>query len=159
MSFRAGIGYDIHRLVKGRRLVLGGVNIPYPKGLLGHSDADVLVHAVCDALLGAMGKGDIGELFPDTDKKYKNISSLKLLTEVYGLVKKNCFKIRNIDTMILIEKPHLKAFKPKMRGTIAKTLGLSPKAVNIKATTQEGLGFGAKKEAIAAFATVILKKG
>jgi len=158
MSFRAGIGYDIHRLVKGRKLILGGVHIPYAKGLLGHSDADCLLHAICDALLGAIGKGDIGELFPNTDKKYKNISSLKLLAEVYGLLKKNHFKIQNIDTMILIEKPHLKAYKSKMCMAIAKALKVSQSAVNIKATTQEGLGFGLKNEAVAAFASVIVKQ-
>lgn len=158
MEQKIGIGYDIHRLVKGRKLVLGGVEIPHEKGLNGHSDADVVLHAICDAILGALGKGDIGEYFPNTDKKYNGISSLVLLTEVNRLVIKENFQIGNIDTMILAEKPNLKVYKPKMRSAIAGNLGIKESDVNIKATTQEGMGFGGKDEAIAAFASVLLIK-
>lgn len=158
MKQRFGIGYDIHRLVKGRKLVLGGVPIPHEKGLDGHSDADVVLHAICDAILGALGKGDIGEHFPNTDKKYKDISSLTLLTEVNLLVKKESYRIGNIDAMILAEKPNLKIYKPRMRAAIAGNLGIDEGDVNIKATTQEGIGFGGKDEAIAAFASVLLFK-
>lgn len=155
---KIGIGYDIHRLVKGRKLVLGGVSIPYVKGLLGHSDADVIVHAVCDALLGALGKGDIGEHFPNTDKRFKGISSLLLLSEVGRMVKKEGFKIINIDTVVLAEKPKLQFFKPAMRRVIADTLKIPVGSINIKATTQEGLGFGGVKEAIAAYAVALIRK-
>ena len=159
MKTRVGIGYDIHRLIKGRKLILGGVAIPHAKGLDGHSDADVLLHAVCDALLGACGLGDIGEHFPNTDKKYKGISSNILLSRVYECVKEHDFSIGNIDCVILAEKPNLKAYKPKMREKIAKILLTDPKNINIKATTQEGLGFGSgKKEAIAAYAVALLVK-
>lgn len=159
MRQKIGIGYDIHRLVKGRKLFLGGVRIPYPKGLHGHSDADVVLHAICDALLGALGKGDIGEHFPNTDRRYKGIASLRLLSKVNNLVKKEGFRIVNIDTMVLAEKPKLQSFKPRMCRVIANTLGISVDAVNIKATTQEGLGFGGKiKEGIAAYAVALLKK-
>ncbi len=156
---KIGIGYDIHRLVKGRKLVLGGVPIAYKKRLLGHSDADVLLHAVCDALLGALALGDIGEHFPNTDKRYRGISSLVLLSKVNQLVKKNKFKIGNIDVVVIAEKPNLAAFKPKMCAAIAKTLSIKVGDVNIKATTQEGLGFGSgKHEAIAAYAVALLTK-
>lgn len=158
-SYKTGLGYDIHRLVKGRKLFLGGMEIPHEKGLEGHSDADVVLHAICDALLGAVGKGDIGEHFPNTDPKYKGISSLVLLEKVNKIVQDNGFSIGNIDTMILAEEPNLKVYKSKMRETIAKVLSLDPSCVNIKATTQEGTGFGATHEAIAAYATVLLVKG
>ncbi|HLD69269.1 MAG TPA: 2-C-methyl-D-erythritol 2,4-cyclodiphosphate synthase [Candidatus Omnitrophota bacterium] len=158
MHFKTGLGYDIHRLVKGRKLFLGGVEIPHVKGLEGHSDADVVLHAICDALLGAVGKGDIGEHFPNTDPKYKGIPSLVLLEKVHSIVQGEGFTIGNIDTMILAEEPNLKAYKPKMQGTIAKTLGIDLTSVNIKATTQEGIGFGSTHEAIAAYATVLLVK-
>ncbi|MFA5059643.1 MAG: 2-C-methyl-D-erythritol 2,4-cyclodiphosphate synthase [Candidatus Omnitrophota bacterium] len=153
-----GIGYDIHRLVKGRKLILGGVHIPYAKGLLGHSDADVLLHAICDALLGAMGLGDIGEHFPNTDKRYKGISSVVLLSQVKKLVQKKGFKIHNVDSVVIAEKPNLKTFKPKMCSKIAQTLSLAESKINIKATTQEGLGFGGVKEAMAAYAVVIVSR-
>ncbi|HOW35137.1 MAG TPA: 2-C-methyl-D-erythritol 2,4-cyclodiphosphate synthase [Candidatus Omnitrophota bacterium] len=158
MAHKVGIGYDIHRLVKGRKLVLGGVPIPYIKGLLGHSDGDVIVHAICDALLGALGKGDIGEHFPNTDKRFKDISSLILLSTVGRMVKKQGFKIANIDTMVLAERPKLQFFKPAMCRVLANTLKIPVGSVNIKATTQEGLGFGGVKEAIAAYAVVLIKK-
>jgi 2-C-methyl-D-erythritol 2,4-cyclodiphosphate synthase len=141
VSCKVGIGYDIHRLVPGRKLILGGVEIPYTHGLDGHSDADVLLHAICDALLGALGKGDIGEYFPNTDEKYKGISSLTLLGHVCQMVESEGYKIGNIDTMILAEKPNLKEFKPKMKATIARALSISENFVSIKATTQEGVGF------------------
>ncbi len=159
MIEKIGIGYDIHRLVKKRKLILGGVTIPYPKGLNGHSDADVVLHAICDALLGALGKGDIGEHFPNTDHRYKGISSLILLEKVFKLVKSAGLVVRNVDTVVLAEKPNLKSYKEKMRKVIARTLTISPENVNIKATTQEGLGFHGKKEAIAAYAVVLLKGG
>ncbi len=157
MSQRVGIGYDIHRLVAGRKLFLGGVEVPFAKGLNGHSDADVLLHAVCDALLGAAGLGDIGEHFPNTDAKYKGISSVVLLKEVAALLKKNKQTIGNIDCVVIAEEPNLKLLKPKMKAKIAETLGLKIDCVNIKATTQEGVGFGSTKDAIAAYATAIIK--
>ena len=156
MLLKTGLGYDIHRLVKGRKLFLGGVEIPHGKGLDGHSDADVVLHAICDALLGALGKGDIGEHFPNTDSKYKEISSLLLLEKVSGIVRGEGFTVGNIDTMILAEEPNLKAHKPQMREIIAKILGIDPSSVNIKATTQEGIGFGSTHDAIAAYATVLI---
>jgi 2-C-methyl-D-erythritol 2,4-cyclodiphosphate synthase len=156
MSQKIGIGYDAHRLVKGRKLFLGGVNIPHTKGLQGHSDADVVLHAICDAILGALGKGDIGEHFPNTDKQYKNISSLLLLKKVGGLARRAGYRIQNIDTVILAEEPNLKKFKPQMRGVIAESLGIEEEDVNIKATTNEGMGFIGKKEGIAATAVVLL---
>ena len=158
MTQKIGIGYDIHRLVKGRKLVLGGVEVPHAKGLDGHSDADVIVHAVCDALLGALGLGDIGEHFPNTDKKYKDISSLKLLKTVHGLVQKSKYKIGNLDVIVQAQEPKLQEFKPQMKKAIAKSLEISPESVNIKATTQEGVGSIGRKEAIASFAAVLLVK-
>lgn len=155
---RVGIGYDVHRFGKGRKLFLGGVAIPYKLGLEGHSDADVLLHAICDALLGALGKGDIGEHFPNTDPRYKNISSLKLLKHVNGLVGKRGFQINNVDTVILAQEPNLKAYKEKMRRTISAELAIDEDFVNIKATTNEGLGFIGRGEGIAAYATVLLTK-
>ncbi len=157
MAERIGIGYDIHRFRKGRKLILGGVEIPYAKGLDGHSDADVLLHAVCDALLGAIGKGDIGEHFPNTDSKYKGISSVVLLKEVARLVHDEKFLIENIDTVVIAEEPNLKAYKSKMRKSIASILKISEDIVNIKATTQEGLSFANK--GIAAYAAVLLSRG
>ena len=156
MSQRIGIGYDIHRLVKGRKLFLGGIEVPFAKGLLGHSDADVVLHALCDAMLGALGKGDIGEHFPNTDKKYKDISSLVLLKNVHRLVTSEGYQVGNVDTMLIADQPNFKLYKPKMRRAIARAIGIKEEAVNIKATTQEGLG--GKKEAISAFATVLLTK-
>jgi len=158
MQSRIGIGYDIHRLEESRKLILGGVEIPSSKGLYGHSDADVLLHAICDALLGALGAGDIGEHFPDTDASYHNISSIELLKKVYALMKKSKYEISNLDTMIIAESPMLGPFKPKMRKKIADTLGLKEADVNIKATTQEGIGFPNHAEAIAAYACVLLNK-
>ena len=158
MQQKIGLGYDIHRLVKDRKLFLGGVEIPYHQGLLGHSDADVLLHAICDALLGALGQGDIGEHFPDTDPQYQDISSLTLLEKVYGFVQKNQYTINNIDAVIVAEEPKLKDFKQQMRETIASKLDIKQENVNIKATSQEGLGPIGEKKGIAAFATVLLTR-
>ena len=160
MSYRIGIGYDIHRLVQGRKLFVGAVEIPYVKGLLGHSDADVLLHALCDALLGAAGESDIGQHFPDTDPKYRGISSLELLKTVDGLIKKKNFLINNIDTVVIAEEPKLFPFKKQMQEKIAGILKIKPDCVNIKAKTAEGLGEIGQKAAIACFAavTIISKK-
>lgn len=145
---RVGMGYDVHRLVEGRPLILGGVTIPYEKGLLGHSDADVLLHAIMDALLGAAALGDIGKHFPDTDKKYEGASSITLLEQVGQLLEKKCFLIENIDATIIAQKPKMRDYIDTMRQNIAKTLGLEPEQVNVKATTEEGLGFTGTGEGI-----------
>jgi 2-C-methyl-D-erythritol 2,4-cyclodiphosphate synthase len=155
---RVGTGYDVHRLVTGRKLVLGGVVIPFEKGLLGHSDADVLVHAVCDALLGAAAMGDIGLHFPDTDSRFKDVSSLKLLAETNEMVRGKGFAIENIDSIIFAEAPKIGAYRSKMQQNLAKTIALDPGCINIKATTTEGLGFIGKGEGIAAMSVALLKK-
>lgn len=149
---RIGTGYDVHRLVEGRRLVLGGVEIPHEKGLLGHSDADVLLHAVCDALLGAAGLGDIGKHFPDTDQRYKGISSLALLAEVAGKLSERGFRVNNIDATIVAERPKMAPHIPVMAANIASAVKTDPSAVNVKATSTEGLGFTGTGEGIAAYA-------
>jgi len=156
MNCRIGIGYDIHRLVEGRKLFLGGIEIPYVKGLLGYSDADALLHAICDAMLGAVGCGDIGEHFPDTDPKYQNISSLELLKIVADFIKEKGFKVVNIDTIVVAQEPVLSPFKKLMRERIAQALNMGEESVNIKAKTNEGLGEIGGKEAIACYATVLL---
>jgi 2-C-methyl-D-erythritol 2,4-cyclodiphosphate synthase len=156
MVYRIGIGYDIHRLVEGRKLFLGGVEIPYVKGLLGHSDADALLHAVCDALLGAAGEPDIGENFPDTDPAYHNVSSLELLKKVGALIKDKGFTIANIDTVVLAQEPALSPFKKQMRQKIAATLKIKEDCFNIKAKTNEGLGSVGQGEAIACYAVAIV---
>lgn len=138
---RIGLGYDVHRLVENRDLILGGVNIPYELGLLGHSDADVLVHAIMDSLLGATALGDIGTHFPDTDPKYKGISSIKLLSEVGRLLDKNGYEINNIDSTIIAQKPKMAPHIEEMRKNIAKALNIDFDMINVKATTEEGLGF------------------
>ncbi|WP_024614906.1 2-C-methyl-D-erythritol 2,4-cyclodiphosphate synthase [Clostridium sp. Ade.TY] len=138
---RIGLGYDVHRLVENRDLILGGVNIPYELGLLGHSDADVLVHAIMDSLLGATALGDIGTHFPDTDPKYKGISSIKLLSEVGKLLDKNGYEINNIDSTIIAQKPKMAPHIEEMRKNIAKALNIDFDMINVKATTEEGLGF------------------
>ncbi len=149
---RVGTGYDVHRLVEGRKLIIGGVDIPHEKGLLGHSDADVLLHAICDALLGAAGLGDIGRHFPDTDPRYQGISSLKLLGEVSRLLEEKGFQVNNIDATIVAERPRMAPHIPAMTGNIAVAVGVAPEAVNVKATTTEGLGFAGKGEGMAAYA-------
>ena len=153
---RIGIGYDVHRLVENRPLILGGVEIEYELGLLGHSDADVLVHAIMDALLGAAGLGDIGKHFPDTDPTYKGISSLKLLAFVKESIEAEGFKIGNIDSVMICQKPKLMSFIPAMKTNIAKVLEVDEKLVNVKATTTEKLGFAGRGEGIASEAVVLL---
>lgn len=146
---RIGLGYDVHRLVEGRDLILGGVTIPHTLGLLGHSDADVLVHAVMDALLGAAALGDIGKHFPDTEPQYKGISSMKLLEQVGALVAENGYVIENIDAVVIAQKPRLLPFIDEMEENIARVLGILKNQVNVKATTEEGLGFTGRSEGIA----------
>lgn len=158
MNIKVGIGYDIHRFVKGRPLILGGVEISHSKGLDGHSDADVVLHAVCDAILGALGKGDIGEHFPNTDKKYKGISSSILLKEVKGLLHKKGFTVGNVDVMIQAEEPNLTDYKTAMKAHIKDILAIEANSVNIKATTMEKLGAIGRAEGIAAFASVLIFK-
>ncbi len=157
MSMRIGHGYDVHRLVEGRDLILGGVLIPYTKGLLGHSDADVLLHAISDALLGAAALGDIGGLFPDTDPQYKDADSLVLLQQVVAAVRAAGYQPGNIDATVLAQAPKLKPYIAAMRERIAKACGLSADAVNVKATTEEGLGFTGTGEGIAAHAVCLLE--
>lgn len=154
---RVGIGYDIHRLVEGRPLILGGVPVAYEKGLLGHSDADVLVHAVCDALLGASGLGDIGMHFPDSDPQYKDISSLKLLSKTCRMVAAKEFHIVNLDCILFAEAPKLGAHRHEMQATIAKAMNIKPEEVNIKATTTEGLGMIGKGEGIGAMCVALIE--
>ena len=150
------MGYDVHRLTQGRDLVIGGVKIPFEKGLLGHSDADVLLHAVMDALLGAASLGDIGKHFPDTDEAYKGISSIKLLEHVGSLLEEQCFFIENIDATIIAQRPKMRPHIDSMRKNIADTLGIDISQVNVKATTEEGLGFTGKEEGISAQAICLL---
>jgi 2-C-methyl-D-erythritol 2,4-cyclodiphosphate synthase len=159
MSYRIGVGYDIHRLVEGRKLFIGGVEIPYIKGLLGHSDGDVLLHAICDALLGAAAQNDIGEHFPDTDPRYQNISSLELLKSVADLIRDKGFFISNIDTVVVAQEPILAPFKKRIKEKIAGALKIQEDCVNIKAKTNEGLGELGRKEAIASYAVAVLMKG
>jgi len=159
MEYRIGLGYDIHRLVRGRKLLLGGLHIPYAKGLSGHSDADVLLHAVSDAILGAAGEPDIGELFPDTDPKYRGISSAELLKEVHALIKRKGFMINNIDAVVITEEPKLAPFKREIRQSLAKILGIPEDRLNVKSKTNEKLGDIGKKKAIAGYAAVMLRKG
>lgn len=157
MIMRIGTGYDVHRLTEGRKLILGGVEVPYELGLLGHSDADVLTHAIMDALLGAAALGDIGRHFPDNDPKYKDIFSLKLLKEVGDLLNSKLYIVGNIDATIIAQKPKLAAFIPQMRDNIADTLGIDRDCVNIKATTEEGLGFTGEGLGIASQAVCLLE--
>ena len=153
---RIGMGYDVHKLVEGRKLIVGGVEIPYEKGLLGHSDADVLLHAIMDALLGAAALGDIGKHFPDTDPAYKGISSIKLMEHVGKLLEDNCFFIENIDATIIAQAPKMRPYIDTMRQNIADALGISVEQVNVKATTEEGLGFTGTGEGISSQAICLL---
>ncbi len=155
---RVGTGYDVHRLCDDREMVIGGVKIDYEKGLLGHSDADVLLHAISDALLGAAALGDIGKHFPDTDDKYKGISSLILLKEVGNLLTDNGFYINNIDATIIAQAPKMRPYIDEMRENIANTLQLDISQINVKATTEEGLGFTGSKEGIAAQAVCLISE-
>lgn len=153
---RVGMGYDVHRLVEDRKLILGGVEIPYEKGLLGHSDADVLLHAIMDALLGAAALGDIGKHFPDTDPQYKGADSIKLLEHVGELLEQNNYIIENIDATVIAQRPKLLPYMPQMVENVAKALGIEKSQVNIKATTEEGLGFTGSGEGISAQAICML---
>jgi len=155
---RIGIGYDVHKLVTGRKLVLGGVDIPFEKGLLGHSDADVLVHAVCDALLGAAAMGDIGRHFPDSDPEFKNISSIKLLAATHAMVRGRGLTIGNIDTIVFAEAPKIGPYRKLMQDKLAGTVEVDPGCINIKATTTEGLGIIGKGQGIGAMSVVLLEK-
>ncbi|EFK97717.1 2C-methyl-D-erythritol 2,4-cyclodiphosphate synthase [sediment metagenome] len=155
---KVGIGYDIHRLVEERKLLLGGVEIPYYKGLLGYSDGDVVIHAIADAILGALALGDIGQHFPNTDPEYKDISSDRILKKVVDMAASKGFVIHNIDTMILAEEPKIYPFREKMVETLARVLGIDRGKVNIKATTNEGVGSLGKGDAIAAYAVATLEE-
>lgn len=155
---RIGHGYDVHKFKEGRKLVIGGVTIPYEFGLDGHSDADVLLHAVCDALLGAAALGDIGKHFPDTDEKYKGIDSRKLLSQVYSLIHENGYEVENIDCTVIAQKPKLSPYIENMRAEIAGCVQTDISSVNVKATTEEGLGFTGRLEGISAHAVCILKE-
>ena len=153
---RIGMGYDVHRLTEDRALIIGGVTIPYEKGLLGHSDADVLLHAIMDALLGAAALGDIGKHFPDTDPAYKGISSIKLMEQVRGLLEENFYFIENIDAMIIAQAPKMRPYIDQMRQNIADALNIDISQINVKATTEEGLGFTGNGEGIASQAICML---
>ena len=155
---RIGMGYDVHRLVENRKLIIGGVNIYYEKGLLGHSDADVLLHAVMDSLLGAAGLGDIGKHFPDNNEKYRGISSVSLLKEVGKLLEENRYSIVNIDSTIIAEKPKMAPYINEMRLNISTALGLNIDKVNVKATTEEGLGFTGRQEGISSQSICLLEE-
>lgn len=154
---RIGMGYDVHRLTEGRPLIMGGVEIPYEKGLLGHSDADVLLHAVMDALLGAAAMGDIGKHFPDTDPAYRGISSLELLKRVGQLLEESCFLVENIDATIIAQAPKMRPYIDRMRQNIAGVLKIDISQINVKATTEEGLGFTGSGEGISAQAVCLLE--
>ena len=157
---RIGFGYDSHRLVEGRRLVLGGVEIPHDRGLLGHSDADVLIHAICDAILGALAAGDIGRHFPDTDPAYQDIDSLKLLEHVRILGEQRGYGVHNIDTTIVLEKPKISEYIRAMSLKLAETLKIPEENVSVKAKTNEGMGFVGRQDGVAAYAVAtIIKKG
>ena len=153
---RIGMGYDVHRLVEGRKLVLGGVTIPFEKGLLGHSDADVLVHAVCDALLGAAGLGDIGLHFPDTDSEYKDVASIKILAKTYELISGKGFTIMNLDSTVFANAPKLSPYRDAMQKNISRTIEIEQDRVNVKATTFEGLGMIGKGEGIGAMCVALI---
>lgn len=157
-AFRIGHGYDVHRLVPGRKLILGGVEVPFDRGLLGHSDADVLTHAVMDALLGAAGLGDIGKLFPDNDPAYAGISSLLLLDRVAQRLREAGWQVGNVDATVLAQQPKLAPHIPKMRQNLARHLGILQEQVNVKATTEEGLGFTGAGQGMAAHAVCLLEQ-
>jgi 2-C-methyl-D-erythritol 2,4-cyclodiphosphate synthase len=158
VKYRIGQGYDVHCWAHGRALVLGGVEIPYEKGLMGHSDADVLLHSICDAILGAMALGDIGKHFPDTDPAYKGISSLVLLEKVAGMLKEAGWEVNNLDVTVVAQRPKLAPYIPLMRERIAGVLGVDVGRVSVKATTSEGLGFVGREEGVAAQAVALLER-
>lgn len=155
---RIGHGYDVHRLVEGRKLIMGGVDIPWEKGLLGHSDADVLLHAIADAILGAIGEGDIGKHFPDTDPAFKGADSLKLLAHVYSVADSRGYKLGNLDATIIAQKPKMAPHIQLMRENVARVLNVDVEQINIKATTEEGLGFTGSGEGISSHAVVLMIK-
>ncbi|MCU0666849.1 MAG: 2-C-methyl-D-erythritol 2,4-cyclodiphosphate synthase [Candidatus Omnitrophica bacterium] len=155
---RVGIGYDLHRLVKGRPLFIGGVEIPHSKGLLGHSDGDVLLHAICDALLGAVCEADIGEQFPDNEPRFEGIASTELLIKVYELIRDKGYKLINIDTVIIAEEPKLGVYKKQIQENLARILDLRADCISIKAKTNEGCGETGKKEAVASYAVAMVAK-
>jgi len=157
-QIRIGNGFDVHQFAEGRKLFLGGVEIPHTKGLLGHSDADVLLHAICDAMLGALALGDIGKHFPDTDASYKNIDSKVLLSKVNDLITSDGYAVSNLDTTLLLEKPKILPYVEKMRQTIASLLHVEKDQVSVKATTTEKMGYTGREEGAAAYATVLLTK-
>lgn len=156
--FRIGNGYDVHVLTEGRKLILGGIEIPHTKGVLGHSDGDVLIHAIIDALLGALALGDIGLHFPDTDEKYRDISSVLLLEEVMKTIKKKKFQLVNVDASIVLQKPKVRSYIDAMREKLAKILEIEMEQINVKATTEEKLGFTGREEGVKAYAVVLLER-
>ncbi|MBZ0178653.1 MAG: 2-C-methyl-D-erythritol 2,4-cyclodiphosphate synthase [Melioribacteraceae bacterium] len=156
IPFRTGFGYDVHKLVEGRKMIIGGIEIPFEKGPLAHSDGDVLLHAICDALLGAATLGDIGTHFPDTDPKYKDANSKIFLAEISKMISERNYKIANVDSTVVLEKPKLKAYTPKMKTVIAGLLNIDEEAVSIKATTSEAMGFIGTGEGIKAYASVLI---
>lgn len=158
MTYRIGIGVDFHKLTEGRKLFIGGIEIPHHKGAIGHSDADVLLHAICDALLGAAGLGDIGVHFPDTDPAFKNINSKFLLQRTINMIQKEKYSVENIDSTICLETPKIRPYTEQMQATIAGIAGINKNDVSIKATTTEKLGFVGREEGIMAYATVLLSK-
>ncbi|MGA7723086.1 MAG: 2-C-methyl-D-erythritol 2,4-cyclodiphosphate synthase [Ignavibacteriaceae bacterium] len=158
IEYRTGIGFDVHAFAANRKLIIGGVEIPNEKGLFGHSDADVLIHAICDALLGSLALGDIGLHFPDTEKQFKNADSRTLLKKVYGLINKEGYILGNIDAVIAMQKPKISPYVPEMRKRIAEDLNSGINQVSIKATTTEKLGFVGREEGVSAFATVLIIK-
>lgn len=155
-NLRIGQGYDVHQLVEGRKLIMGGVDIPHTRGLLGHSDADVLAHAVADALLGGVRGGDIGKLFPDTDPAYEGADSMKLLAAVAGFVRDRGYEILDVDSVIAAQAPKLSPYRDQMRENLARAMGISPESVGVKATTTEHLGFEGREEGISATAVALL---
>ena len=157
MGYRIGSGIDFHQLVEGRDFMLGGIKVPHSKGALGHSDADVLIHAICDALLGALGLGDIGTHFPDNDPQYKNIDSKILLKETMMLIKKEGYGVVNIDSTLCLQEPKIKPYVPQMQKVLAEIIGVPERDISIKATTTETLGFVGREEGVIAYATVLLR--
>jgi len=155
---RIGIGYDVHQLCEGRKLILGGVEIPFERGLLGHSDADVLIHAIMDAMIGAMGLGDIGKHFPDTDPAYKGISSVALLQHVTGLMKENGYRIGNVDAVVIAQRPKIGPHFPAMKKILARAMECEEAQINLKATTEEKLGFTGREEGMASQAVCLLER-
>lgn len=158
-EMRIGLGYDAHAFSEGRSLVLGGVNVPFERGLMGHSDADVLVHAIMDAVLGALREGDIGRHFPDTDASYAGISSIELLRRVAGIVAQSGFRVVDVDSVLVCELPKISPYREQMRAAVADALGVAVERVGVKATTTEGLGFEGRGEGIAAQAVALLERG